>query len=80
MKHLRQYIRQILLTEAAMSPPDLEAEDAVVVIDARDHGFYRVYYGQEKNPAKRGQSSHPNAGGILGRFFKVDLGFHSIVF
>jgi hypothetical protein len=57
-----------------MSPSDLEAEDAVVVIEARGQGFYQVYYGQEKDPSKRGRSSHPNAGGILGRFFKVDLG------
>ena len=52
MKHLRQYIRRIIL-EAARNPTDLEMEEAVVVIDARDQDTFEIYYGQEKDPTKK---------------------------
>ena len=49
MKYLRQYIRRVLLTEAAVGPDDLAQENAVVVIEA-DAGGVRIFYGIEGNP------------------------------
>ena len=43
MKHLRQYIRQILLTEAAFSVNDLIEDDLHIMIARRGSGF-RVKY------------------------------------
>ena len=49
MKHLRQYIRQILLTEG-MNTPDMLPDNVVVVIQQKDSMFYRVYYASKKHP------------------------------
>ena len=49
MKHLRQYIRQILLTEG-MNTPDMLPDNVVVVIQQKDSMFYRVYYASKRHP------------------------------
>ena len=48
MKHLRQYIRQILLTEG-MNTPDMLSDNVVVVIQ-QEGSFYRVYYASKRHP------------------------------
>jgi len=49
MKHLRQYIRQILLTEAAKGPQDLP-EDTVVSVASKNDGYY-IHYAHADDPA-----------------------------
>jgi hypothetical protein len=44
MKHLRQYIRRILLTEAAITPGDLHRENAVVYIAQGYGDGMEIYY------------------------------------
>ena len=44
MKHLRQYIRQVLLTEAAKGPADLP-DNIVVVINPTRGNEVEIYYG-----------------------------------
>jgi len=54
MKHLRQYIRQILLTEG-MNTPDQLPIDTVVVINDKG-GFVQVYYGKKEGPRERSKN------------------------
>ena len=49
MKHLRQYIREVLLTEA-MKTPEMLPENVVVVIEAKDSMYFRVYYASKRHP------------------------------
>jgi len=49
MNHLRQYIRQILLTEA-MNQPEMLPENVVVVIETKDSMYFRVYYASKRHP------------------------------
>ena len=51
MNSIRQYIRQILLTERAMGPDDLLSEDGVVVIMGDPTGAH-IYYAKEKDPSQ----------------------------
>ena len=50
MKHLRQYIRQILLTESAKGLKDLEAEDLYMYINNWGDGFH-IELGEADSPA-----------------------------
>ena len=49
MKRLRQYIRQILLTEA-MKTPEMIPENVVIVIETKDSMYFRVYYASKRHP------------------------------
>ena len=49
MKHLRQYIRQILLTERAIGPEDLHYEDAIVYITQGYGDGMHIYYGTRED-------------------------------
>ena len=49
MKNLRQYIRQILLTEGMMTAADL-LDQFVVVIKQTNEEYFMVYYGHKDNP------------------------------
>ena len=63
MKHLRQYIRQILLTEAMKTPEDLP-DNIVVVINPNRGNEVEIYYGI--------------AGNVFLRPEKKDLAYGSI--
>ena len=52
MKHLRQYIRQVLLTEAAKGPADLP-DNVVVVINPSRGKEVEIYYGIAGNIFQR---------------------------
>ena len=52
MKHLRQYIRQVLLTEAAKGPADLP-DNVVVVINPSRGKEVEIYYGIAGNVFQR---------------------------
>ena len=62
MKHLRQYIRQILLTEAMKTPADLP-DDVVVVINA-DSKAASIYYGMANNPSEYASLDRSTMGAI----------------
>lgn len=50
MKHLRQYIRQVLLTEGkGMNTPDMLPDGIVVVVKPVGHHI-QIYYGKADNP------------------------------
>ena len=56
MKQLRQYIRQILLTESAKGLKDLEAEDLYMYINNWGDGFH-IELGEADSPAPIGRIS-----------------------
>ena len=62
MKQLRQYIRQILLTEAMKTPADLP-DDVVVVINA-DSKAASIYYGMANNPSEYASLDRSTMGAI----------------
>ena len=62
MKHLRQYIRQLLLTEAMKTPADLP-DDVVVVINA-DSKAASIYYGMANNPSEYASLDRSTMGAI----------------
>ena len=62
MKHLRQYIRQVLLTEAMKTPADLP-DDVVVVINA-DSKAASIYYGMANNPSEYASLDRSTMGAI----------------
>ena len=62
MKHLRQYIRQILLAEAMKTPADLP-DDIVVVINA-DSKAASIYYGMANNPSEYASLDRSTMGAI----------------
>ena len=64
MKHLRQYIRQVLLTEAAKGPSDLPDNVVIVINAVRSSKEVEIYYGM--------------AGNIFLRPEKKDLAYGSI--
>ena len=57
MKHLRQYIRQILLTEGAKGLNDLEVEDVYVYIQKFGNGFNIELSDAPGTPGKIGRIS-----------------------
>ena len=62
MKHLRQYIRQVLLNEAMKTPADLP-DDVVVVINA-DSKAASIYYGMANNPSEYASLDRSTMGAI----------------
>ena len=62
MKHLRQYIRQILLAEAMKTPADLP-DDIVVVINA-DSKAASIYYVMANNPSEYASLDRSTMGAI----------------
>ena len=62
MKHLREYIRQVLLTEAMKTPADLP-DDVVVVINA-DSKAASIYYGMANNPSEYASLDRSTMGAI----------------
>ena len=63
MKHLRQYIRQILLTEG-MNTPDMLPDYVMVVIKQTAPEYFMVYYGYKDNP---NQVVTKGSGAVMGR-------------
>ena len=63
MKHLRQYIRQILLTEG-MNTPDMLPDHVMVVIKPLPSANFLVYYGYKDNP---NQIVTKGSGAFMGR-------------
>lgn len=57
MKSLRQYIREILLTEA-MKTPEMLPENVIVVIEAKDSMYFRAYYALKKYPKTYSQDPY----------------------
>ena len=80
MKHLRQYIRQILLTERAIGPEDLHSENAIVYITQGYGDGIHIYYAtrEDVEPMNAKGSSYPlgeiwiEAPGTLGPMFPCD--------
>ena len=66
MKHLRQYIRQILLTEGMKTADELP-DGFVVVIKQIAPGHYAVYYGKQDDQSHRVLNSVRAEGGPWGR-------------
>ena len=62
MKHLRRYIRQILLNEAMKTPADL-LPNIVVVINA-DSKAASIYYGMANNPSEYASLNRSTMGAI----------------
>ena len=50
MKHLRKYIRQVLLTEAMKTPADLP-DNVIIVIETVDNDYMEVYYADANDPS-----------------------------
>ena len=69
MKHLRQYIRQVLLTEAAYSVEDLIKEDDLHIMIRRLGSSFRIKY------VSTGHDFHPTIkGNILIRPVRSSMG------
>ena len=66
MKQLRQYIRQILLTEGAAQPVDLPDHVVIVVKQLHDLEF-AVYYGDKDNPDRPAAIAKIRGAPFLGR-------------
>jgi len=63
MKSLRQYIRQVLLTEAAMGVKDLP-KDKVIVINRHSPTGAMIYYAAADDPLNQAQYDEPASGDI----------------
>ena len=63
MKHLRQYIRQILLAEAARGPSDLP-DNTVIVINPNMPGGTEIYYALAGNVFLRPGADDPAKGSV----------------
>ena len=62
MKNLRQYIRQVLLTEAMKTPADLP--DDIVVVIKDDGPAASIYYGVANNPSEYASLNRSTMGAI----------------